>query len=269
MGCQSGKVDMTLYFHHHLAHIQIPNTACFQISGDDRAVSLSSQCAPHLTLPTFDDLWITCLPVCLAGSPSSLLPTKPSPPPPHSWQNNSIPLAFVAKDRNIGSRHSLLPVWNENVHRRIWLGCGKHLIHLKGPFLLSWLFGMVFWCSYHFDQVDDKGSAIRGPFRIDLYHHSHSDALQWGRRKVKVCLLMSTVNSSLTSALLNIMHKPCRYLWSRPVKVWLILFIYHHRCSGSLRVWIGRGISCFEAGNVQIVMEVPMRVLNLKCKVEF
>lgn len=39
---------------------------------------------------------------------------------------------------------------------------------------------------YGWGVVEDRGSAIKGPNRIDLYFDSHSDALQWGRRKVKV-----------------------------------------------------------------------------------
>ena len=39
---------------------------------------------------------------------------------------------------------------------------------------------------YGWGVVEDRGSAIKGPTRIDLYFDSHSDALEWGRRKVKV-----------------------------------------------------------------------------------
>lgn len=39
---------------------------------------------------------------------------------------------------------------------------------------------------YGWGVVEDRGSAIKGPNRIDLYFDSHSEALQWGRRKVKV-----------------------------------------------------------------------------------
>ncbi len=35
-------------------------------------------------------------------------------------------------------------------------------------------------------QVEDRGKAIKGPKRIDLYHRSHREALQWGRRKLQV-----------------------------------------------------------------------------------
>lgn len=37
--------------------------------------------------------------------------------------------------------------------------------------------------------MDDKGSAIKGPRRIDLYHHSHKDALKFGRRQLKVLVV--------------------------------------------------------------------------------
>jgi len=39
---------------------------------------------------------------------------------------------------------------------------------------------------YGWGIVEDRGGAIKGPNRIDLYYDSHSDALRWGRRKVKV-----------------------------------------------------------------------------------
>lgn len=34
--------------------------------------------------------------------------------------------------------------------------------------------------------VEDRGSAIKGSSRIDLYHRSHRRALEWGRQKVRV-----------------------------------------------------------------------------------
>jgi hypothetical protein len=34
--------------------------------------------------------------------------------------------------------------------------------------------------------VVDRGSAIKGPDRIDLYFESHREALEWGRRRVQV-----------------------------------------------------------------------------------
>jgi len=36
--------------------------------------------------------------------------------------------------------------------------------------------------------VEDRGSAIRGPNRIDIFYHSHSRALQWGRQKIPVVI---------------------------------------------------------------------------------
>ena len=39
---------------------------------------------------------------------------------------------------------------------------------------------------YGWGRVEDRGGAIKGPNRIDLYFDSHDDALQWGRRKVNV-----------------------------------------------------------------------------------
>jgi len=39
---------------------------------------------------------------------------------------------------------------------------------------------------YGWGKVEDRGGAIKGPDRIDLYFNSHNEALQWGRKKVKV-----------------------------------------------------------------------------------
>ena len=39
---------------------------------------------------------------------------------------------------------------------------------------------------YGWGVVTDRGSAIKGPNRIDLYYNSHQDALDWGRKKVRV-----------------------------------------------------------------------------------
>lgn len=36
--------------------------------------------------------------------------------------------------------------------------------------------------------VEDRGSAIKGPDRIDLFYDSHGDALSWGRRRVRVVI---------------------------------------------------------------------------------
>jgi 3D (Asp-Asp-Asp) domain-containing protein len=34
--------------------------------------------------------------------------------------------------------------------------------------------------------VSDRGGAIKGPGRIDLYFSSHNDALAWGRKRLQV-----------------------------------------------------------------------------------
>lgn len=39
---------------------------------------------------------------------------------------------------------------------------------------------------YGWGVVNDRGGAIKGPERLDLYFDSHKDALRWGRRRVKV-----------------------------------------------------------------------------------
>lgn len=39
---------------------------------------------------------------------------------------------------------------------------------------------------YGWGRVEDRGGAIKGPNRIDLYFDSHDEALQWGRRQVNV-----------------------------------------------------------------------------------
>ena len=41
---------------------------------------------------------------------------------------------------------------------------------------------------YGWGVVEDRGSAIKGPKRIDLYFDSHNDALAWGRRKLRVII---------------------------------------------------------------------------------
>ncbi|CAM6090411.1 unnamed protein product [Calypogeia fissa] len=43
---------------------------------------------------------------------------------------------------------------------------------------------------YGWGEVEDRGSAIKGKGRIDLYHHSHGAALKWGRQKLKVLVIM-------------------------------------------------------------------------------
>jgi hypothetical protein len=41
---------------------------------------------------------------------------------------------------------------------------------------------------YGWGRVEDRGGAIKGPARIDIFYHSHRDALQWGRRRVNVTI---------------------------------------------------------------------------------
>lgn len=41
---------------------------------------------------------------------------------------------------------------------------------------------------YGWGQVEDRGGAIKGRDRIDLYFKSHQEALEWGRKKVKVTI---------------------------------------------------------------------------------
>ena len=41
---------------------------------------------------------------------------------------------------------------------------------------------------YGWGVVEDRGGAIKGPTRIDLYYASHNDALKWGRKKVSVTI---------------------------------------------------------------------------------
>lgn len=39
---------------------------------------------------------------------------------------------------------------------------------------------------YGWGVVEDRGSAIKGPTRLDLYFRSHTRALEWGRQKLPV-----------------------------------------------------------------------------------
>ena len=41
---------------------------------------------------------------------------------------------------------------------------------------------------YGWGVVEDRGGAIKGPDRIDLYFKSHDDALKWGRQKVRATI---------------------------------------------------------------------------------
>lgn len=42
---------------------------------------------------------------------------------------------------------------------------------------------------YGWGEVRDRGSAIRGPNRLDIYFDSHRQALQWGRQRVPVKII--------------------------------------------------------------------------------
>lgn len=44
----------------------------------------------------------------------------------------------------------------------------------------------MFIPGYGWGVVEDRGGAIKGSRRLDLYYSSHNDALKWGRRKVAV-----------------------------------------------------------------------------------
>jgi len=44
----------------------------------------------------------------------------------------------------------------------------------------------MFVPGYGWGTVEDRGGAIKGPRRIDLYFSSHNDALDWGRRRIEV-----------------------------------------------------------------------------------
>lgn len=43
---------------------------------------------------------------------------------------------------------------------------------------------------YGWGKVEDRGGAIVGPTRIDLYYRSHAEALNWGRRKLQVKIIL-------------------------------------------------------------------------------
>lgn len=48
-------------------------------------------------------------------------------------------------------------------------------------------FGTVMYIpGYGYGRVEDRGSAIQGPARIDLFYGSHQQVLEWGRRKLPV-----------------------------------------------------------------------------------
>jgi len=47
----------------------------------------------------------------------------------------------------------------------------------------------MFVPGYGWSVVEDRGSAIKGPKRIDLFYNSHNAALKWGRQKVDVTII--------------------------------------------------------------------------------
>jgi len=48
-------------------------------------------------------------------------------------------------------------------------------------------FGTVMYIpGYGYGRVEDTGSAIQGPTRLDLFYGSHQQAIDWGRRRIPV-----------------------------------------------------------------------------------
>jgi 3D (Asp-Asp-Asp) domain-containing protein len=41
---------------------------------------------------------------------------------------------------------------------------------------------------YGWGVVEDRGGAIKGENRLDIFYNSHAEALQWGRRNVRVII---------------------------------------------------------------------------------
>ncbi len=41
---------------------------------------------------------------------------------------------------------------------------------------------------YGYGVIEDRGGAIKGPNRLDLFYSSHSDALKWGRKHINVTI---------------------------------------------------------------------------------
>lgn len=48
----------------------------------------------------------------------------------------------------------------------------------------------MFVPGYGWGEVEDRGGAIKGAKRIDLYYGSHEDALIWGRRNLTVLVVL-------------------------------------------------------------------------------
>ena len=48
-------------------------------------------------------------------------------------------------------------------------------------------FGTRFYIpGYGYGRVEDRGAAIKGSKRLDLYFNSHRKALNWGRKRIDV-----------------------------------------------------------------------------------
>ncbi|MBI9021395.1 MAG: 3D domain-containing protein [Verrucomicrobia bacterium] len=48
-------------------------------------------------------------------------------------------------------------------------------------------FGTVMYVpGYGYGRVEDRGGAIQGPVRLDLFFETHQQALQWGRKNVRI-----------------------------------------------------------------------------------
>ena len=48
-------------------------------------------------------------------------------------------------------------------------------------------FGTVMYIpGYGYGRVEDRGTAIKGPSKIDIYFHKHKQALRWGRQELAV-----------------------------------------------------------------------------------
>jgi 3D (Asp-Asp-Asp) domain-containing protein len=44
----------------------------------------------------------------------------------------------------------------------------------------------VYIPGYGYGTVEDRGGAIQGPARLDLFFKNHAQALEWGRRRLRV-----------------------------------------------------------------------------------
>ncbi|XP_077251305.1 uncharacterized protein LOC143890486 isoform X2 [Tasmannia lanceolata] len=59
---------------------------------------------------------------------------------------------------------------------------------------------------YGWGEVEDRGGAIVGPDKIDLYHCSHNEALRWGRKKLQVEILVR-LQATFAASFHSIMDK--------------------------------------------------------------